>query len=81
MAINPPLPYSVYKQMAEQERFEALQELVDNAKSQADAANRQVIALEQQLTFIKLEAESAKKRRCSPSWYPLQPLLSVLLLS
>lgn len=69
MAINPPLPYSVYKQMAEQERFEALQEIADNAKllaesakSQADAANRQVIVLEQQLTFIKLEAESAKKR-------------------
>ena len=38
-----------------------LKALAESAKSQADAANRQVIILEQQLTFVKLEAESAKK--------------------
>ena len=38
-----------------------LKDLAESAKYQADAANRQVIILEQQLTFVKLEAESSKK--------------------
>lgn len=40
MAVSPPLPHSVYKQMAEQERYEALQQIADSAKSQAKSPER-----------------------------------------
>ena len=61
MATNPPLPYSVYKKMEEDERFEAFRQIADSAKAQASAALQQVDIMNEQLSFAKAEAESAKK--------------------
>lgn len=33
MATNPPIPYSVYKMMADEEKYETLKSIAENAKS------------------------------------------------
>ena len=38
MATNPPLPYSVYKQMADEEKYETLKDIANSAKQIADSA-------------------------------------------
>lgn len=38
MATNPPLPYSVYKQMADEEKYETLKDIANSAKQIADFA-------------------------------------------
>lgn len=35
---NPPLPYSVYKQMADEEKYETLKDIANSAKQIADSA-------------------------------------------
>lgn len=38
MATNPPLPYGVYKQMADEEKYETLKDIANSAKQIADSA-------------------------------------------
>lgn len=38
IATNPPIPYGVYKQMADDEKYEKLKDIANSAKQIADAA-------------------------------------------
>lgn len=56
-----PIPYAVYKQMADEEKYETLKSIAENAEKQAEIAGKQVKILEEQLLLYKAQIDGAKK--------------------
>lgn len=53
LSIPHPIPYAVYKQMAEEEKYETLKSIAENAEKQADIASRQAKCLKSNYCFTR----------------------------